>query len=226
MLLCGASFATQAVPVNFTNNYSGVYNCITMGSSECLPSTNAWTLGYDNSTSTIYQASSASWMFTLSGEYGHLTLLSSIGSTVTILDSNVTLMTSAPQVINDDGDSIFTTLFVSTTQHDNFNNNFTNTFAIVGIYSVEAEVRTLYDYIWTQNINEFSLHFSTYIPIMQSYGVITKPYDLSLIGIDSLQGIKLMDSVVLFNAVPEPSDLALILIGFAAFRVSHRRLRG
>ena len=209
MLLCGASFVTHAVPIpTYTNNYSGEYNCVLTGSLDCTQTATAWRLGYDIQDE---NQQAARWRFELidaafplqsmvyeSGPYSQFFL-------GTIFRSGVTMYTS------------FTTQDVEASFHaigvlDNA--------AWVGDWRMPlpddgeggfGNVPRLFD--------EADVGFQMQT-ILQAGGYIGSPADF---GPFTVSG-----SRVYFTReeVPEPTVLALLGIGLAAFGVSRRRLRG
>ena len=206
MLLCGASFVTHAGPIpTYTNNYSGEYNCVLIGSYGCTQTATAWRLGYDIQDE---NQQAARWRFELidaasplqsivyeSGPYSHFILGTVFGVGATMYTS----LTEQDEVLS----------FHSIGFHGDA--------AWIGDWSFPALHEMSYEEV-AQFFTDADEGLSLYT-LMQAVGQMENPSSLESFTVSGSR-------VYLTVEVPEPTVLALLGIGLAAFGVSRRRSRG
>ena len=206
MLLCGASFVTHAVPMpTYTNNYSGEYNCVLTGSQDCTQTATAWRLGYDIQDE---NQQAARWRFELIDAASPLLPL--------VYESGPYSHLILGTVF---GDGV--TMYTLWTEQDEVLSfhaiGFVGNAAWIGDWSGPALLEMSSEYV-AQFFTDASQILSIYT-VMQAIGSLENP---ATVGPYIVSGSRLY----LAEEVPEPTVLALLGIGLAAFGVSRRRLRG
>ncbi len=219
-LLCGASFVTHAVPIpaDYTNNYSGEYNCVLTGSQDCTQTATTWKLGY-NIQEVDQQA--AAWrfeLFDLTRDVSPIVYESSQRSSLflglflfgtLIGNEGVTLFTAPEEA---EGMVSFDVIGVNPLSSGGF-----PILAWLGHWSVECVQPSIC--LGFEMTEEVASYFSEGA-LRQAAGYVDDPW--------SRDNVSLSSSVLYGElvVVPEPTSLALLGIGLAAFGVSRRRLRG
>ena len=206
MLLCGASVVTHAGPMpTYTNNYSGEYNCVLTGSRDCTQTATAWRLGYDIQDE---NQQAARWRFELIDAASPLQSI--------VYESGPYSYFILGTVF---GDGV--TMYTSLTEQDEVLSfhaiGFVGNAAWMGDWSFPALVEVTSEDV-AQFFTEANQILSIYT-ITQASGELENP---ATFGPFTVSGSR----VYLAEEVPEPTVLALLGIGLAAFGVSRRRLRG
>ena len=222
MLLCGASFVTHAVPITYEHDYGGVYDIQCTAGTCAEPKSIAWTFSY---TLDEGNEETSGWVYTLSeGEEPVQTYVSSQGSLFrrlpnTTSGASVWQVFTAPQVDPLAGFG-FTTILLGAGRLDGcIYRESCEAVAVIAHWSSSgaAEASTLISALRQDDAGPLVLM----IPAFQAFGYVSDPYQPT----DSIfvYGSELL---IQSSDVPEPTPLALLGIGLAAFGVSRRRLRG
>ena len=219
MLLCGASFATQATPVGFTNNYSGEYNCILSATSDCTSTTTRWTLGFNIDPSAPNEAP---WRFEMLDGQNVTLYESSQGSMLSYNTdgySHIAWMVTSAVPSPYEGELDYTSLLVIWNITDIFLPGDPDSLTGIGSWRVATETGepAFHEEYRTGPGDSQTNIFAIIGPLMQSAGNLTTPFTRSE------GGISLMDSRWIYHSVPEPASIALLAIGIAAYGVNRRR---
>lgn len=221
MLLCGASFATRAnaLPVGFTNNYSGEYNCILSATSDCTSTTTRWTLGFNIDPSAIYDVP---WRFEMLDGQTVTIYGSSEGSQLSYFtdgDWHYASMITSLDFTQHDGSVDYTSLLVGWSLSDTNLPGDPDSLTGIGRWRINNidGYQDFYLSYSTGPSNYFNFPDSLVFPFLQSAGYIETPYTFPN------GGISLMDSRYIYHSVPEPASFALLAIGIAAYGVNRRR---
>ena len=208
MLLCGASFVTHAGPIpTYTNNYSGEYNCVLTGSLDCTQTATAWRLGYDIQDE---NQQAARWRFEL------------VDLTTSPLQSMVYESGPDSQLFLGTDDGVGITMFTPPTGDVLFHAiGVRGGIAWVGDWRIDPMTWEEIEGAGVPSFFSNSYLGFSLVTVMQALGQIPDPAQP---GLATVSGSRLYVNMV--EEVPEPTVLALLGIGLAAFGVSRRRLRG
>ena len=224
MLLCGASFVTHAVPITYEHDYGGVYDIQCTAGTCAEPLSIAWTFSY--TVDPTVEADSA-WKYTLSpGTANEQAYESSTGSFFRVFGdtsvAHLVQLVTAPHGITLPELGIDTLLVFLGGGVGCVVRPVCDGLGLVGHWiAPSAEgLAVLHDLA----VGELGISLSALTLNQSMLGSFSDPFEVELFGWSfALRGSEFLVQSAL---VPEPTSLALLGIGLAAFGVSRRRSRG